>query len=448
LFETEVLILLREKEIGVPWDSSLARVRQLAPLIPPEFEAARVTALAEAVHPDVLGLSGAEVDTVRSRSAAFAPHRQGELDWISGARYSSAFREYLALSIDCSTVSADPTVLPAQRVYAGGQVPPIIEYRRSTCEPYVDLGLQRVRAAVPRFAETDYFRAQLNLDDVERTGGARAHEFLQNFHTAFRESASATYLLGALARATDECERALPYFAATLTLRPAHEHALLGEAICLTGVKRHADAITSATQIIDDGVRNVVAALYWRALNHRALGNLPLARADIERAKRFGIADDVYTISGLIAFEMDDVQLAEADLLIALSMPSADRNCTGAFFLGRVYVSFGRDMDAAARFEQSMLCCEAAVNSIRALIDETQSDDEIEAGYKLRRLRRMEQQVLDNRAQQYAAAFNAANHFFRSGNVARARELLQVAALDSTLAEPVAKLRGAIGGGL
>jgi hypothetical protein len=60
----------------------------------------------------------------------------------------------------------------------------------------------------------------------------------------------------------------------------------------------------------------------------------------------------------------------------------------------------------------------------------------------------MEQQVLDNRAQQYAAAFNAANHFFRSGNVARARELLQVAALDSKLAEPVAKLRGAIGGGL
>jgi hypothetical protein len=181
-------------------------------------------------------------------------------------------------------------------------------------------------------------------------------------------------------------------------------------------------------------------------MNQRALEKLQLARADIERAKTFGVADDMYTIAGIIAFEMDDMQAAETDLLMALSLPRADRNCTGAFFLGRVYVSLSRDMDAAARFDQSMSCNEAAVHRLRALMDETHADNEFEPAYKRLRLGRMEQQVLDNQSQQYAAAFNAANHFFRSGNLARARELLLVAALDSTLADPVAKLRSAIGG--
>jgi hypothetical protein len=151
-------------------------------------------------------------------------------------------------------------------------------------------------------------------------------------------------------------------------------------------------------------------------------------------------------MSGIIAFEMNDMSASESDLLTALRMPSADRNCTGAFFLGRVYVARGQDGDAASRFEQSMSCCETAVANLMHNIAATRADDEIEPGYRERRLRRMEQQVLDNRAQQYASAFNAANHHFRSGNMVRARELLEVAAQDPTLADPVAKLRAAMGG--
>ena len=52
--------------------------------------------------------------------------------------------------------------------------------------------------------------------------------------------------------------------------------------------------------------------------------------------------------------------------------------------------------------------------------------------------------IKEDRSQYHAAAFNAANHFARAGDVPRARPLLEIAALEPALADLVAELRAII----
>ena len=54
--------------------------------------------------------------------------------------------------------------------------------------------------------------------------------------------------------------------------------------------------------------------------------------------------------------------------------------------------------------------------------------------------------VKEQRSQQYASACNAANHHVRTGNLQKARTLLDVAAKDPALEKVVAELRRIIGG--
>src|SRR5688572_27666806 len=56
LFETELLITLREKELAIDSSASLARARALAAELPATVDAARYLAIVEAVPSDAMGL--------------------------------------------------------------------------------------------------------------------------------------------------------------------------------------------------------------------------------------------------------------------------------------------------------------------------------------------------------------------------------------------------------
>jgi hypothetical protein len=245
---------------------------------------------------------------------------------------------------------------------------------------------------------------------------------------------------------TSECERALTFFGQTIALSDAHEQAHLGRTICLTDLKRNAVAIASATRMVELRVPNVHEAFYWRAVNQRTMKDLAAARADIDLAKSAQRTDDILTMAGIIEFEQNDLATAELDLTSALNMRDGLQNCTAAWYLGRVHVAQQRWSEAASRFERSMDCCTAAETVLVARIRSTHAQADIEPAYKALRLARFERSLKDNSSQRFASAFNAANYHFRSGNLSRARELVEIAAQDSTLAEPVAQLRMALKG--
>ena len=64
----------------------------------------------------------------------------------------------------------------------------------------------------------------------------------------------------------------------------------------------------------------------------------------------------------------------------------------------------------------------------------------------LRQIEGFEAAIKEDRSQQYASAFNAANHFAQAGNLDRAKPLLEISAKDPALADLVAQLRKIIGG--
>ena len=71
---------------------------------------------------------------------------------------------------------------------------------------------------------------------------------------------------------------------------------------------------------------------------------------------------------------------------------------------------------------------------------------DIEPEFRDRQIANFRTQIETDRSQHYAAAFNAANHYARGGQVSKARPLIEVAAKDPGLAERIAALRKMIGG--
>jgi hypothetical protein len=73
--------------------------------------------------------------------------------------------------------------------------------------------------------------------------------------------------------------------------------------------------------------------------------------------------------------------------------------------------------------------------------------EQLDPEFKARQLASFDAVVRESMSQRSAAAYNAANIYARSGNVDRAKALIEIAALDSTLAARVAELRKILGGG-
>ena len=103
LFEVELLLTLREKELDLDFAPSLARARDLLKELPPLLEAARYVALVEAIPSDDVGIPRAEMGRFRQAAAkTFVPTIDAEIQWLSTAvGFGQPFRQYLSLAADC-----------------------------------------------------------------------------------------------------------------------------------------------------------------------------------------------------------------------------------------------------------------------------------------------------------------------------------------------------------
>ncbi|HYC52890.1 MAG TPA: hypothetical protein VEB19_17380 [Gemmatimonadaceae bacterium] len=449
LFETQLLLGLREKELQLNWTPSIDSARMLAPHLPPGFDAPRLLAIVDAVFPDGTGRMPGWPEPLRRRVAPYIARVSEDVAWLHAAPLRQSVREYLALALDCShdgkvLAPQRPPGAPHRRPILQPGASPLVMYRTAICLGQDTIMLQATRAHVPEFPEAAYFIANSASFFAEENGGVDAARLYAEARSRFPQSPSVQYMSGWLASNVNECDAALRFFDATVSIDSTHEMAWLQRTICLSSLKRDSAAIASATHVIALGTGFAGQGYYWRAVSHHRLRNLDAARADIEVAKRQARSPSSLTVAGVIEHDQGDLPVAEQDLLAARAELRGDENCTAAWYLGLVYAKQQRAPDAAGAFEAAMRCYDIKVADARYRIAHLQARPTRYPEVRAKRIASIVADTVDNRSRYFASAFNAAGHVANSGDLSRALRLVDVAASDPKLAEPVARLRAAI----
>jgi tetratricopeptide (TPR) repeat protein len=449
LFETNLLLLLREKELGLDWRASTQRAKALAARVPSSVDAARVLAIAGAVLPDRTGRAPDWPVQMRRDLSGFVPKIPGEIAWLATAPLRPVVRDYLALALDCSY---DGHVLAPNKQPGAAQrrpvlppdSPPAIIYQTGICMGAESAMLAAALALVPRFHEATYFAGTLAAFGAEDDGGAKAAPLLAQAHERFPRSPGINYMRGWLAKEVGECTEAVGHFDAALSADSTHEFALLERTICLSRLHHDTAAIASATLLLALNSMTMQPAYYWRAVSQLRLKDLPAARSDIEAAKALARDANALTLAGMIENEQNDLAIAEQDLRAARALLRGEENCTAAWTLALVIGKGARPAEAAQMFEAAMGCYDIKVADARYFIARLRNKPTSNAAYLAKRIAALEADSTDQRTRYYAAAFNGAGHTANAGRLERALELLAVAAQDPKLAAPVAEMRKAI----
>jgi tetratricopeptide (TPR) repeat protein len=445
LFETEVLLALREKELAIDPAQTMARARALVPELPPLMEAARILALVENVPPDNYGTPRSELQAFRRAHAEFPPKIAGELTWLAAAPLAPHFGQYLALSADCGFRMQSPMTRGPRASQPRLNIPadavPLVRYRNATCAD-ISPTLAEVRKDVPAFLETSYFLGRSAIAMLQQRGDLRrTRELVEEAGKKFPQSPAVVYMQGAFNQMAGDCRAALGYYERTIALKPLHEDGLLGRTMCLSFLKRTDEAIAAATHMIELKTDNIVDAFYWRAWNRHFRQELTPARADIERAKALNVNMRIYTLAGVIEHDQDDLDPADKDLRIATTLSGGDRNCTGFWYLGLVRMKREQWTPSGESFETAMRCYDVNVKETLDGLEKIKANPDLDAEFRAQQIAGFEAALIEDRRQYHAAAFNAANHFARGGLVEKARELVEIAAKDPTLLPRVEELR-------
>jgi len=445
-FETELLIALRETELALDSSVALASARAIVPELPPAIGADRYLYDVMQVPHEGAGWPRSEGAAFRKEHLPFVGSVDTELAWIHAGTIDPMVREYIATAIDCSYRSrprpAGQAAAPVKPEPAP-DVAPLIRYRLATCGRIHTPLLEGVRAEVPRFVETSYFVGLVLVATIGQGSTLNPHELAAETQKRFPQSPAVMYLGGALKQAVGDCEQAVGLFEQTIGLRPRHEDAWLGRTICFTELQRPDDAIAVATRMIELGLDNQDQALYWRAWNHHAKGGLALARTDIDAARLRRISGEILTLAGVIEHDQDDLNPAQRDLERAVAI-SQGGNCRALWFLGSVFVKRESWRDAAPAFDRAMTCLEQDVLARENMLESLEKRVGVDAEYKRRQGTKLREQIAAQRHQQFSAAFNAANFHYASGNLDRAKVLIEVAANAPELSAEVDSLRKAM----
>lgn len=450
LFETELLLTVRAKELALSWERPFERARALVERLPASIDAERLVQAVDAVLPDGTGRMSDWPVALRRRLAPFAEKVPAEVKWLETATLQPHVRRYLALALDCSygartlAATAQPGSRRRRPVLAPDS-PPIVIYRTGICLGADTNMLAGVLAVVPAFHEAAYHHATASAFSIDGDGGARAAKMLAQARSRFPTATGVAWMSGWLSEQVGDCGRALAFFDSTIAIDSTHELAWLQRTICLSRLHRDTAAIASATHLIGLEPRQKPTALYWRAISWLRLKRLDSARADIDVAKSLSQTPDVLTVAGVIENEQGDLAVAEQDLRSALAAVRGDENCTAAWTLGLVLAKGVRHREAAGLFEDTMRCYDIKLSDIQyAIRRAVERTNAANTDFMRRRVASLEADSVDNRTRYFASAFNGAGNHANAGNLTRARELLDVAAGDQKLAREVAALRSAI----
>lgn len=353
-FESAVLLVLRSKELGLPFADWRAKARDEAP----EGDASALyLTIADALPPDRLSEERYALFEIGMRNV-----RNSVQSWREELRTGPAselFRSYLDLALVCAFGRLNENA----QSYTGELDPvtgvPLYQYAVGVCDASKAPRLQAMRTANPDFVDADYALGRFLMEDPtsgDQEGGLRR---LESAAAAFPRSAAMRVWIGNAHRSWEEWPAALEGYDAALALSPRHPDALIGRTIALSQMGRAQDAITTATTVIDGGQWMVGEAYYWRAWNQLRLGNLPMAREDADRARTQMANARVLVLSGVIEWRMRRLENAERDFQQAVTIDFGE--CEGAFDLGIVRDELRQVPQSLAAFRQAGQCNDLSI---------------------------------------------------------------------------------------
>lgn len=442
LFEADLLIGLREKELALDWTASFVRARGSAADLPRAFDADRYLRLADAVLPDDIGTPRHERNALLPTRGLRGAQLKEELSWLETGALGSAVRRYLALALECSDGELSrsrqsPAGVPDPEPQA--DLPGLLLYRTAVCRPTAAESFDRLRSEVPRFAEAALFQGRVALRTVQQDGGSKAREFLQEAYAAFPLSPAVTYMNGSLNQLAGDCRTALRFYDETLARKSSHEDALLGRTACLSVLKEPDAAISAATRLIDMRAYNQGDAFYWRAWNHHQRAELSPARADANRAKTLQYNSPVLTLAGMIEHDQEDLSPAEIDLGAAKDLDAS--NCTARWYLALVALKRELWSQAGSHFASAMECYTSNATDAERRMQAMASREDVDPQWRAAQIAGFEAAIKDDRSQESASAYNAAVNFLRAGDRANAVSHANLAARDPLRRPKVDELR-------
>lgn len=435
LFRALVFLALREKELGIDPSPHLKQAGLLAPRTTVPDAAREQLKWAELLPANPSGLPRDDAEAERLRLAA----ARGDVERrLSGAAaMSDPLDVYLTVSLACSASFPLGAQNP-ETLAAPAAAHPIVQWRLATCGRAQEDALRAFAEAHPRYVEADYWRGRYRTAFVGDPRARReARERMRAALTAIPGSLAIAFELAGVTRVTSPRD-ALPLYERVTKAQPRHNEAWLGQGICLTYLERPRDAIDALSHVVELGRWSVGDALYWRAWNRHAIGELEAAWADIERARTTLYNTNVYGLAGRIAFDRKALDTARP--LLEKAVELSDANCAAAWYLGLLHSTEERWLAGGAAFVAAEAC-------YRADITRAQAERQIAAGDAADEAARAEQQAQTDAsirtAERQAAlsAYNAAFNLVRGGEPDRSRPLLDRAVQHPEVSDRARELR-------
>ena len=364
-FELTILLAIRAKELGLPFESWRQRAAALAPGLAPEWGATNFLAVVDAVALDPLGFD---------RNATFRPRRpdvammRASIAAIQQTPASAEVKAYLEVSVTCAFDFEKRDVVLG-RVRPAAEGIPLLAYAVGLCSHGELRLLTRAMTDEPRFADAAYPAGKYLFQAPPITGvNPDPAVLLARAGAAFPESAAIVYSAAMLHRHRREWSEALAAFDATLRLVPTHHDARLGRVMALSHLGRHEDAIAAATGLIDEGTWLVGDAYYWRAWNAFQLDRLDASEHDVERAKNYIASSSVYVLSGAVQWRKQRPKEAESEFMRAVAIDRAD--CDASTYLGGVRAELRAWKTAADAFTVAETCRDQEAAELRASLEQ------------------------------------------------------------------------------
>jgi tetratricopeptide (TPR) repeat protein len=450
LFETEVLLALRLKELSLAPNDELDAAKALVAELPASFPAAMYLEIAEALPSDPGG-GMPKLDVARAVRALTQPPQPRVKDYKAflSTGPSAILRDYLTASIDCTIPTGEPIRLSeiarggAQALQKPGpsapQATPLLTYRRANCLSQDRPALIKLVTDTPRWVEAGAFVARVRS---LRPGASEIHDsrlWLAAAEAKWPRSSTVNYGLGVLNQTAGDCRAAVGYYDKTLREYGQHEDAHLGKLMCLSYLGQHDDAIVEATGMIVTKI-NIGEAYYWRAWNKRELKLFPAARRDSDLMKTTYFNERAMTLAGQIEYDVDDLPIAEKDLTDAVRLGHGE-NCVAQWYWSLVQLKKQAWPQTADGFSKAMECYNVdRVKTMEALKEMTMIEN-VDADWKKGQILNFQAVIKEDESQISAAAFNAAVNFARAQNREKALEYLDIAAKDPDRAAAVDELR-------
>jgi tetratricopeptide (TPR) repeat protein len=361
-FEAAALLSLRSKELGLPFEAWLDKARERAPL---NASSPVYLEIIAAVPPEAMsGVREAMVE-LKARMQARASLSAWRETLQSGDA-SDVFRAYLDISLVCAfgrlrqdEQSFTEPLAPVART-------PIYQYRLGICDNTYAARLEALRRADAEFVDADFALGRYALEDPLNPDPETALRYLESARAAFPGSPAIPAMIGDVHRAWEDWAPALVAYDAALGVSPEHPEAMLGRTISLSRLMRPAEAIETATRMIDLGQWRIGEAYYWRAWNRLLLDEYQLARSDADSARALMANAALFVLSGTIEWRLRRLESAEQEFTQALTMDLGE--CEAAFNLGVVRDELGRSREALAAFRQARQCYDLSIKVRRETI--------------------------------------------------------------------------------